>query len=142
MFYGKVCRTLPDLRCAHVRVITSKITNLMEQLNRIELRGNVGIIRISEVGSSKVARLSLATNYLYKNRDGEGVVETTWHNIVAWEGKGMPDFSRISKGMQLYVCGRVRQSRFTGSDGTEKQIYEVIALTMNIEDSGNQHTQM
>ena len=109
----------------------------MEQLNRIELRGNVGNVRFSETGTGKMARFSLATNYLYKNKDGDGAVETTWHNIVAWSGKGMPEFSAISKGCPLYVCGRLKISRYTGNDGIEKQIYEVIANRMSVvEDSG------
>ena len=109
----------------------------MEQLNRIELRGNVGNIRVSNVGGNQVARLSLATNYMYKAKDGEAVVETTWHNIVAWSGKGMPEFSAISKGRPLYVCGRLKIYRYTGNDGIEKQIYEVIANRMSVvEDSG------
>ena len=106
----------------------------MEQLNRIELRGNVGNIRISAAGSGQVARMSLATNFMYKNRDGEAVVETTWHNIVAWSGKGMPDFTAITKGAPVYVTGRIRTSRFTGSDGTEKTVYEVVASKIEVLD--------
>lgn len=107
----------------------------MEQLNRIELRGNVGNVRISEVGESTVAKFSLATNFMYRGKDNEAVVETTWHNIVAWSGKGMPAFSSIVKGAPVYVSGRLRSSRFTGSDGTEKTVYEVIAAKVEILDS-------
>lgn len=99
----------------------------MEQLNKIELSGNVGTVRISDVGENKVAKFSLATNYVYKNRNGDAVIETTWHNVVAWSGKEMPDIEKIQKGCGLYVCGRLRSSKYTASDGTEKQIYEVIA---------------
>ena len=106
----------------------------MEQLNRIELRGNVGNIRISEVGESKVARFSVATNFIYKGKDNEGVVETTWHNVVAWSGKGMPDFTAITKGAPVYVTGRIRTSRFTGSDGAEKTVYEVVASKIEVLD--------
>lgn len=106
----------------------------MEQLNRIELRGNVGNIRISEVGESRVARFSVATNFIYKGKDNEGVVETTWHNVVAWSGKGMPDFTAITKGAPVYVTGRIRTSRFTGSDGTEKTVYEVVASKIEVLD--------
>lgn len=104
----------------------------MESLNRIELRGNVGNVRLAEVGSGRVANFSLATNYLYKTRDGDAGVETTWHNIVAWEAKGMPDLSRIQKGIAVYVCGRMRQSKYTGADGEDKQIYEVMANRLQI----------
>lgn len=106
----------------------------MEQLNRIELRGNVGNIRISNVGENQVARFSLATNFVYKGKEGDAIIETTWHNIVAWAGKGMPDFSKITKGIPLYVCGRMRTSKYTGSDGMEKTSYEVIANKVSFED--------
>jgi len=94
----------------------------------------VGNIRISEVGESKVARFSVATNFIYKGKDNEGVVETTWHNVVAWSGKGMPDFTAITKGAPVYVTGRIRTSRFTGSDGTEKTVYEVVASKIEVLD--------
>ena len=107
----------------------------MEQLNRIELRGNVGNVRISEVGGSRVARFSLATNFMYRGKDNEAVLETTWHNIVAWSGKGMPDFSSISKGASGYVTGRLRTSRFTGNDGIERNVYEVIASKVEVQEN-------
>jgi single-strand DNA-binding protein len=107
--------------------INSKIEKIMEQLNRIELRGNVGNVRVSEAGSGKVARFSLATNYMYQNKEGSGTVETTWHNVVAWESRSIPDLGIIEKGCPLYVCGRLRSTKYTAADGTEKQSYEVIA---------------
>ena len=107
----------------------------MEQLNKIELRGNVGNIRIQAVGDNEVAHFSLATNYAYKGKDGIPVIETTWHNIVAWNGKGMPDFKKILKGSSVYVTGRIRFQKFNGSDGTEKQIYEVLANRVVIVES-------
>lgn len=106
----------------------------MEQLNRIELKGNVGNVRLSNVGDSIVANFSLATNFMYKGREGDAVVETTWHNVVAWSGKGMPDLRKIEKGLPLYVCGRLRSSRYTSNDGVEKQVYEVVANKIAFED--------
>ncbi len=104
----------------------------MEQINKIELRGNVGNIKIQKVGDNEVARISLATNYVYKGKDGTPVIETTWHTISAWNGKGMPDFSKITKGALLHVFGRMRSQKFEGSDGTERQIYEVLANRLSI----------
>ncbi len=108
--------------------------NEMEQLNRIELRGNVGNIKVQTVGNNEVARFSLATNYVFKGRDGNAVIETTWHNVSAWSGRGMPDFAKIGKGTPLYVCGRLRTQRFTGSDGMERQVYEVVASRVELVD--------
>ena len=81
----------------------------MEQLNRIEIRGNVGNVSINTVGDTRVAHFSVATNYAYKTQNGEPVIDTTWHNVTAWEGnKGIPALDFISKGTPVYVCGRLR----------------------------------
>ena len=100
---------------------------VMECINRIELQGRVGTIRTNIVGNSKVANFSLVTDYLYKGRDGAAISETTWHNIVAWAGKDMPDLDTINKGTTLYVTGRVRTNKYTSADGTEKFFYEILA---------------
>lgn len=100
---------------------------LMEQLNRIEIRGNVGAVRLQVVGNSRVAKISVATNYVYKGRDGEPVIETTWHYISAWEGKNMPDLTTIHKGDKISVTGRLRSQRYTAADGTERTAYDVLA---------------
>ena len=104
----------------------------MEHINRIELQGRVGIVRTNEHNGMKVANISLATDLLYKTRDGVAVSETTWHNIVIWEGKDMPDVYSISVGMPLHVIGRVRTSRYTSADGNEKTYQEVLASKVRI----------
>lgn len=99
----------------------------MEQLNRIELRGSVGAVRIQTFEQARVARFSLATNVAYKDRDGGAVIETTWHNVSAWEGRGIKDVGQIEKGSKLYVQGRLRNQRYTGADGIERVSAEVLA---------------
>lgn len=99
----------------------------MESLNRIELQGRVGTIRTNVVGNTKVANFSMATDYLYKGRDGAAFSETTWHNIVAWANKDMPDLDTINRGTPLYVCGRLRANKYTTAEGVEKMFYEVLA---------------
>ena len=99
----------------------------MEQLNRIELRGYVGSIQTYPVGEKKMARFTLATSMAYKDKDGAAVIETTWHSVVAFENKSIQDLDKIEIGSKLYVSGRVRTNRFTGSDGVERTVYEVVA---------------
>lgn len=69
----------------------------MEQLNRIEIRGNVGNVRIQNVGGRNVARMTVATNLAYKAQDGCAVIETTWHNVTAFEGKEIHGLEKIEK---------------------------------------------
>ena len=103
----------------------------MEQLNRIEIRGNVGNVSINTVGDTRVAHFSVVTNYAYKTQNGEPVIDTTWHNVTAWEGnKGIPALDFISKGTPVYVCGRLRSQKYQGSDGVEKSFLEIIANTV------------
>ena len=99
----------------------------MEDINRIELQGRVGTLRTNTVNGTMVANFSLATDLLYKNREGTGVSETTWHNVVAWSGRDMPDLSKITIGMPLYVSGRMRTTKYTTAEGTDKYFYEVLA---------------
>lgn len=71
-----------------------------KSVNKVELKGRVGqdarIIR-NENGTM-AARFNLATNEIIKGRDDQLREETTWHNVVAWSRKGMPDFEAIRKG--------------------------------------------
>ena len=99
----------------------------MEDINRIELQGRVGNLRTNTVNGTMVANFSLATDLRYKNSEGAGVSETTWHNVVAWSGRDMPDLSKITIGMPLYVSGRMRTTKYTTAEGTDKYFYEVLA---------------
>ncbi len=52
----------------------------MASLNKILLIGRIGRIDIKEIGSGKIANLSLATGERYKDKSGEWQEETTCYN--------------------------------------------------------------
>ena len=107
----------------------------MEQLNRIEIRGNVGNILVNTVGGKRVAHISVATSYVYKGSNGEANIDTTWHNVTAWEGsKGIADFDQIKVGFPVYVTGRVRMQRYMSKEGVEKTGYDIIASQLEMID--------
>ncbi len=106
----------------------------MEQINRIELRGTVGFVRKQTINNRKVARLSVATNYVYKDRSGEPVIETTWHNVSAWEGRTTQDIDKVEKGSKVQVTGRLRGQRYTDSEGVERYSFEVAANSLQVLD--------
>ena len=115
-----------------VRLCQTPERKTMEQLNRIELRGTVGFVRQQTVNGRMVAHLSVATNYVYKDRNGEPVIETTWHNVSAWEGKNSPDLAKIEKGCGVNVVGRLRSQRYTDSEGIERYAFDVIAYQVTL----------
>lgn len=104
----------------------------MEYINKVEIQGRVGNIRTNNVNGSAVANLTIATEHLYKNRDGVATSETTWHNVVAWSNSQMPDFQKISKGSALYISGRLRLNKYSNEDGVEKQFTEILAKEIKL----------
>lgn len=104
----------------------------MEQLNKVELRGVIGSVRIQNIGDTQMARFSVATNYCYKNNSGEAVIETTWHQVTAFKNDKMPDFSSLTKGTNVEVKGRIRNNRFTDSNGEERTLTEIIASEVKV----------
>ena len=100
-----------------------------KSVNKVELKGRVGqdarIIR-NENGIM-AARFTLATNEIIRGKDEQLREETTWHNIVAWSRKGMPDFDKIRKGTFIVVEGKIRYVKYTGANGEEKSMTEILA---------------
>lgn len=104
----------------------------MEYINRIELQGVVGMVRLNRLSDTPVANFSLATEHLIKTNLGIICNETTWHNICAWEGKDVCYLNMIQKGSKVHVVGRMRSSRYTDAKGNEKTFYEVLASEVTI----------
>ena len=97
-------------------------------LNRVEVRGHVGQDpRIAKVGESTVARFSVATNEIFKDKNGDLKEEVTWHNISVWAGKGIEDFSNLKKGDLVSVVGRIRNVRYTSMEGEDRHYSEILA---------------
>ena len=99
----------------------------MEQLNRIEIRGIIGSVRVQNVGNTKVANISVATDYGYTTKDGSAVIETTWHYVTAWEGKDIQNLDQLKKGSFVHVLGRLRNRKYTTPDGMERIVYDIVA---------------
>lgn len=96
--------------------------------NRVQLIGNLGQdpeIKTLESGK-KVAHFTLATNDDYKNGDGQKVSETTWHNIVAWNGLADIAGKHLKKGGQVCVEGRIVYRSYEDKKGATKYITEIV----------------
>jgi len=107
----------------------------MEQLNRIEIRGVVGNFRLSIINERQVARFSVVTNYAYKDKEGSPVIESTWHNVAAFEGRYIRDLDKLTKGARVHVFGRLRENRYTAADGVDRSFMEIQAYKFSFVDS-------
>ena len=104
----------------------------MEQLNKVELRGIVGNARVQNIGDTSMIRFSVATDHVFRDKNGGVVVETTWHQVVAFKNDSMPDLSAIVRGTGVEVVGRLRNNRFADSNGNERTVTEIIASSISI----------
>lgn len=104
----------------------------MANLNKIMLIGNVGRIETKAFQDGKVVNASLAVSERYTRRDGEQVDDTTWFNLVV-NGKLAEVFEKwVEKGDRLYVEGRLRERRYTGRDGSDRSVWEVMVHQMQM----------
>ena len=78
-----------------------------------------------------VANFSVVTEYAFKDKTGGSVIETTWHNVVAWQDGDMP-LDLLEKGASVCVQGRLRCRRYVGENGEPRTCYEVIASNVEI----------
>ena len=106
----------------------------MEQLNKVELIGWVGDIRLNQVADAKVAKISVCTQRAYVAKDGTKVIEDTWHSVSVWATN--PDaqayLARIKKGDRVHVLGRIKVSRYIRQDGTTVTLHEIAAQSVKI----------
>lgn len=101
-------------------------------LNRATLIGNLGRdpdVRYSENGSIRVS-FTIATNDYFKNRAGERVSKTEWHNIVLWGRLAELGEKYLLKGKQVYIEGKLSTRAFEGRDGEMKYLTEIVATSM------------
>lgn len=96
--------------------------------NRVTLIGNLGLdpeIKSTESGK-KVAHFTLATKDGYKNADGQRVTETTWHNIVAWNGLADVAGRFLKKGEEVAVEGRIVYRTYEDKNGVTKNTTDIV----------------
>lgn len=97
--------------------------------NKVILIGNVGTeptIRHTPNGIP-ITYFRLATSEAYRTKEGKLEERTDWHTIVAWRGLAEIIPKIVRKGSRIFVEGSLRTRDFTDSNGSRKQIVEVVA---------------
>ncbi len=93
--------------------------------------GNDPEVRYIESGTP-VCNFRLATSEVYKNRNGERITSTEWHNIVLWRGLAEVAEKYVKKGTQLYIEGRIRTRSWDDKDGNKRYTTEIIGDNMQL----------
>jgi single-strand DNA-binding protein len=99
----------------------------MGSVNKVILVGNLGKdaeLRFTP-GGSAVSTLSLATTEKWKDKSGQNVEKTEWHQIVLW-GKAAESLNEyLVKGKSVYVEGRLQTRTWDDKDGNKRYTTEV-----------------
>lgn len=106
----------------------------MAGVNKVILVGNLGKdpeIRHLDTGRA-VANFSMATSETYKNRNGERVTNTEWHNIVLWTPLAEIAEKYLKKGNQVYIEGKITTRSYDDKDGIKKYITEIVGREMTL----------
>jgi single-strand DNA-binding protein len=111
--------------------------------NRVTLIGNLGQdpeTKTTETGK-KLTHFTLATKDGYKNAEGQRVNETTWHNIVAWNGLADIAGKYLKKGKEVAVEGRIVYRTYEDKKGVTKYITEIVLNDLILLRSGKDQGQ-
>lgn len=116
----------------------------MASINKVILVGNLGRdpeTRYSSDGNTAITSLNLATTRRYRSASGEQISETEWHRITLFARLAEIAKEYLRKGSLVYIEGRLRTRRYTGKDGIERFMTEVIAEQLQLLDrrSTEQH---
>ncbi|MDX2189361.1 MAG: single-stranded DNA-binding protein [Bacteroidota bacterium] len=103
-------------------------------VNKVILLGNLGkdpIVKKFDNGRA-VAQFTMATSEKYKDKTGAQVVNTEWHNVVAWSPLAEIIEKYLKKGSQAYIEGRITSREYVDKDGVNRRITEIVARDLTL----------
>ena len=106
----------------------------MAGVNKVILVGNLGKdpeVKYLDNGVA-VANFSLATTENYKNKQGERVSQTEWHNIVLWRGLAEVAEKYLKKGSSIYIEGKIKNRKWEDKDGNTRYNTEILGDNMTM----------
>lgn len=114
----------------------------MAGVNKVILVGNLGKdpeVRHLE-GGAAVANFPLATSESYKDKSGQRVEQTEWHNIVVWRGLAEVAEKYLKKGMTIYLEGKLRTRSWDDKEGNKRYTTEIVGDTFTILSKKENHS--
>lgn len=108
---------------------------MSNSVNKVILVGRLGKdpdVKTFENGV-KLCRFPLATTETYKDKEGEKVEHTEWHQVVLWRNLAKIGETILSKGDLIYIEGRIRQRSWTDAETKEqKYSFEIVGDELHL----------
>ena len=96
---------------------------MAKSVNKVILIGNLG--KDPEIkytpGGMPVARLTLATNERFKDKEGNWQDRTEWHNLVAFQRTAEIAGEYLKKGRTVYIEGSLRTNSWDDKESGQKK---------------------
>lgn len=101
----------------------------MPGVNKVILIGNLGKDPELKYLEGNIARVnfSLATSESFKDKNGNRIDQTEWHNIVMWRTLAETAEKLLKKGMQVYIEGKLQTRQWNDKDGNKRSTTEIVA---------------
>src|SRR5271165_5540888 len=103
---------------------------MAKSVNKVILVGNVGQdpeVKYTASGVP-VAKLSLATNERFKDKNDAWQDRTEWHSVVAWQRLAEIVGEYVAKGSKVYVEGKLQTASWEDrQSGERKSRTEIVA---------------
>ncbi len=97
-------------------------------INKVVLLGNLTRdpeVKYTPTGAA-VCTFGLATNRTWTTAEGQTKEDTQFHRVTAWNKLAELCGKLLSKGKKVYLEGRLSYRNYTGKDGQQKSITEII----------------
>jgi single-strand DNA-binding protein len=76
--------------------------------------------------------MSIATTENYKNKEGDRVSQTEWHDVVLWRGLAEIAEKYLKKGSSVYIEGKIRTNKWVDKDENTRYKTEILADKLNM----------
>jgi len=108
----------------------------MSGVNKVILVGRIGQDPKTSAtqNGGQVCNYSMATSESYKNKQGEKVENTEWHNIVSFGKLAEISGKYLRKGSQVYIEGSLKTDKYE-KDGVTRYSTKIVAREMQMLDS-------
>jgi len=111
-------------------------------LNKVLLIGNLTRdpeLKYTPTGTP-VCSFGVATNRNWTTNDGQQKEDVQYHRIVAWQKLAELCAKLLTKGKKVYLEGRITYRTFTGKDGQERAVTEIVLDDFIVFNGGGRRT--
>lgn len=100
----------------------------MSTRNQVQLIGHLGkdVEMLTSENTNKVAKTTMATKETYKNKKGEKVENTDWHQLVLFGSVAELAAKYLKKGSHIMVQGQLKTRSYVGKDEIQRWTTEII----------------